>query len=125
MAVAILTVHASNGPWVTENGYEYNAVLIAAAFALAGAGPGEWSIDYAVGWDLAGTDWAIGALALGLAGALGAVVTGRALSPPAPAPTAREAAGGRFARGNGAATAEAEAKVGAASRAADQERAAR
>src|SRR4051794_3978612 len=34
MVAAIITVHAENGIWVTENGFEYNLVLIAVAFAL-------------------------------------------------------------------------------------------
>jgi putative oxidoreductase len=68
MVVAIATVHAKNGPWVTDSGFEYNAVLIAIAFALAGAGPGEISVDDAIGWmpDITGTGWAFGALALGV-----------------------------------------------------------
>src|SRR3982751_6385146 len=40
MVTAIRKVHAPKGPWVTEGGYEYNAVLIAAIFALAESGPG-------------------------------------------------------------------------------------
>jgi putative oxidoreductase len=80
MFVAILTVHAKNGPWVTDSGWEYNAVLIAAAFALAGAGPGEVSLDDAIGWmpDITGTGWALGALGLGALGALGALMASRA-----------------------------------------------
>jgi putative oxidoreductase len=80
MFVAILTVHAKNGPWVTDSGWEYNAVLIAAAFALAGAGPGEISLDDAIGWmpDITGTGWALGALGLGALGALGAIGSARA-----------------------------------------------
>ena len=77
MVTAILTVHGPKGPWNTEGGYEYNLVLSAAAFALAGAGPGAWSLDHALGLDLAGTGWALGALALGIAGGLGALVVGR------------------------------------------------
>ena len=34
MVTAIRKVHAPKGPWVTEGGYEYNAVLIAAMLAL-------------------------------------------------------------------------------------------
>ena len=105
MATAIITVHAKNGPWVTDSGYEYNAVLIAAAFALAGAGPGDWSFDAAADLDLAGAGWALGALAVGLLGAIGAVLSGRAATPaPAarPAPTRATAVAGeregRFAR---------------------------
>ncbi len=80
MVAAIVTVHRSNGVWVTENGYEYNLVLIAVAFALAGAGAGEFSLDYVLDLDLAGTGWALAALGAGLAGGLGAVVSGRVAS---------------------------------------------
>lgn len=45
MATAIRKVHAPNGPWVTEQGWEYNAVIIAAAAALAESGPGSLSVD--------------------------------------------------------------------------------
>ena len=34
MITAIRKVHAPKGPWVTDGGYEYNAVLIAAMLAL-------------------------------------------------------------------------------------------
>src|SRR3954452_19726864 len=80
MTVAIITVHGKNGPWVTESGFEYNAVLIAAAFALAGAGPGEISLDDAIGWmpDITGTGWAFAALAAGALGGLAAIASGRA-----------------------------------------------
>ena len=80
MFVAILTVHKDNGPWVTDSGWEYNAVLIASAFAVAGAGPGEISLDDLLGWmpDITGTGWALGALAAGLVGALGALGSARA-----------------------------------------------
>jgi putative oxidoreductase len=68
MVTAILTVHGTNGPWVTENGYEYNAVLIAAAFALAAVGPGKWSLDDALNLDIAGAGWALAAFAAGVIG---------------------------------------------------------
>ena len=76
MVVAIVTVHGSNGPWVTEKGYEYNLVLIATAFALAAVGPGQWSLDHALGVD-AGTSLALAALAAGILGGLAAVAIGR------------------------------------------------
>ena len=101
MIVAILTVHAKNGPWSTDGGYEYNVVLIAAVFALAGVGPGAWSLDNAFGLDLAGTGWALAELALGILGAMGAIVAGRReAGRPAttPAATARTAPTERFAR---------------------------
>ena len=80
MTAAVLTVHAKNGPWVTDSGWEYNAVLIAVAFALVGASPGEWSLDDALGMrlELSGAGPALIALAVGLLGGLGAVFAGRA-----------------------------------------------
>ncbi len=77
MTAAIATVHAPNGVWAGKGGYEYNLVLIAAAVALAGAGAGAWSLDHALGWHLAGTDWAIGALLAGLLGGGMVVIVGR------------------------------------------------
>jgi len=45
MITAIRKVHADKGPWVTEGGWEYNAVLLAVFFALADedSGPG-WAV---------------------------------------------------------------------------------
>ena len=52
-------------PWVANGGYEYNAVLVAALFAITAGGPGAFSIDRR-SW---GTPWALAALAGGAAGA--------------------------------------------------------
>ena len=71
MLTAIRTVHAKNGPWATEGGYEYNVVLIAAAIALAELGPGPISLDALRGNERAGARWALVALAAGGAGAAG------------------------------------------------------
>lgn len=68
MITAIRKVHLPNGPWASKGGWEYNAVLIAAAVAVADAGPGEWSLDHALGLNLKGPLWALGALAAGAAG---------------------------------------------------------
>jgi putative oxidoreductase len=72
MLTAIRTVHAKNGPWAANQGYEYNLVLIAGALALAETGPGSPSIDAARGRDSHGIGTAALALALGIAGAAGA-----------------------------------------------------
>lgn len=45
MIGAIKTVHAKNGLWVTNNGYEYNLVLIAVAAGVALTGAGAYSLD--------------------------------------------------------------------------------
>jgi putative oxidoreductase len=72
MITAIQRVHFKNGPWLTDQGYEYNLVLIAAAAALAETGPGSPSIDSASGSEMYGPKWAALALLLGALGAAGA-----------------------------------------------------
>ena len=42
MLVAIFTVHGKNGYWVTQNGFEYNMILIAIAIGVALIGPGAY-----------------------------------------------------------------------------------
>jgi putative oxidoreductase len=70
MTVAVIKVHAAKGVWVTEGGYEYNAVLVAIMVALAGVGAGDWSLDNALNLSLHGTGWALGALGAGILGGL-------------------------------------------------------
>jgi putative oxidoreductase len=65
MTVAIHKVHLSKGPWASNGGYEYNAVLMAALFAITAEGPGALALDRRE-W---GTGWAVAELAAGLAGA--------------------------------------------------------
>jgi putative oxidoreductase len=76
MTVAILTVHGPKGWQNSEGGYEYNLVLATAAFALAAAGPGAWSIDHGLGlgW---GAGWGFVALAAGILGGMGALISAR------------------------------------------------
>lgn len=45
MLMAIVKVHGPNGFWSTQNGYEYNLVLIAVAIGIAMVGPGQYAID--------------------------------------------------------------------------------
>jgi putative oxidoreductase len=49
MIVAAGTVHFKNGFFAQSQGYEINALYIAAALALAFAGPGALSLDAALG----------------------------------------------------------------------------
>lgn len=52
-AVAYWTVHRPAGFWITarpDEGWEYVFVLAASAVGLAALGPGEWSVDHALGW---------------------------------------------------------------------------
>ena len=76
MITAIRKVHQPNGPWAAQGGWEYNAVLIAALVALVDAGPGELSVDAALGHDQWGSGWAVGGLALGAAASTAAIGLG-------------------------------------------------
>jgi putative oxidoreductase len=77
MITAIRKVHLANGPWTTKGGYEYNLVLIAAAFAITDVGPGALSADDALGIRRSGPGWALAQLAAGAAGSLAAVALGQ------------------------------------------------
>ena len=85
MLTAINRVHLKNGPWVANGGYEYNLVLIAAVIALTEVGPGDLSLDHALGNERSGPAWALLALAAGAAGAAGAHYLAESHpAPPAP-----------------------------------------
>ena len=49
MLVAIALVHWPKGFWTTKGGYEFNLLIIAAAAAVAIAGPGAYSLDTVLG----------------------------------------------------------------------------
>jgi putative oxidoreductase len=83
MVTAIRKVHQPQGVWAAQGGWEYNAVLITALFALIDAGPGEPSVDAAFGRDQWGPGWAIGGLAVGAAASAAAIAMGK--NAPAPA----------------------------------------
>ena len=82
MLTAIRTVHFKNGPWLSNSGYEYNVVLIAAVLALAEVGPGALSLDAARGRERSGPQWALAALAAGVIGAAGAQLASAAAGEP-------------------------------------------
>src|SRR3954447_22536268 len=96
MTTATRKVHAPKGPWVTEGGYEYNAVIIAAMVALAESGPGTPSVDAALFPRMKGTGWALLALAAGAAGSYLATEDFNEPPPPAPATVTEDEP--RFAR---------------------------
>ncbi len=86
MLTAIQRVHLKNGPWVTNQGYEYNLVLIAAAASLAETGPGSPSVDDARGSTMHGPQWAALSLLLGALGVAGAHAAAAAAPAPETAP---------------------------------------
>lgn len=77
MITAIQKVHLGKGPWNTEGGWEYNLVLIAALLALAEEGPGDVSLDAALGVEKTGFRWAAAALTTAAAASALTVVLGR------------------------------------------------
>ena len=64
MLVAIASVHLDKGFFNGTGGYEFNLVLAVTAIALAFTGPGEVSLDHALGLDLSGPGYGIAALLL-------------------------------------------------------------
>lgn len=66
MVNAIGSAKTGKGPWYFNGGREYDLTLLVAAAALVFTGPGEISLDAAIGLDAAGWGWGLGALALGL-----------------------------------------------------------
>jgi putative oxidoreductase len=50
MLVAALTVHVRHGFFLPQ-GVEFVLTLLGACLALAGLGPGPWSVDAALGWE--------------------------------------------------------------------------
>ncbi|HET7328194.1 MAG TPA: DoxX family protein [Nocardioidaceae bacterium] len=76
MITAVRKVHLAKGPWAAGGGYEYNLVLIAALLALAEEGPGDVSLDAALGLEKTGPAWALAALALGAAASTASIELG-------------------------------------------------
>jgi putative oxidoreductase len=74
MLVAARTDHAGKGLWIYNGGFEYVLTNAAVVIGFAFAGAGEWSLDHAIGWDVAGTWWGIGAV---VAAALGGAACSR------------------------------------------------
>ncbi len=59
MLVAIFAVHLGKGFFITNGGWELNAIYIASAVALAYAGYGAYSLDSVLGFTLlSSTQWA-------------------------------------------------------------------
>jgi putative oxidoreductase len=70
MTTAIRKVHAKNGVWVTDGGFEYNAVVIAALATLVETGPGASSVDASLFPRMKGTRLALASVLAGAAGSL-------------------------------------------------------
>lgn len=70
MINAAVTVHAANGLWIQNGGYEYPLVLAGLGAALALTGPGQVSLAAVVGVEIAGIAGGIVAVAAGAVSAL-------------------------------------------------------
>ena len=95
MTVAVSKVHADKGVWVTGGGYEYNLVLIAAAFAVTADGPGRLSLDERLGIHASGPAWALAQLAAGVLGATAVMRLAEKSQPAEPAAPAMSTDGDR------------------------------
>ena len=71
MLVAALTDHRGKGLWIFNGGAEYVLTVASVAIGLAFAGAGGWSVDAAIGWDVAGVFWGVAALVVALVGGVG------------------------------------------------------
>ncbi len=74
MVVAALTDHRGKGYFVFKGGAEYVVLVAMVAVGIAAFGPGTWSLDHALGWDLAGPWWALTAAVGGTVAALALLV---------------------------------------------------
>jgi putative oxidoreductase len=81
MSVAFWTVHKGHGLLIINEGWEYVTVLAAIGVTVATIGPGEWSLDHAIGLDLNGPAGFLISLVGGLA--LAALLLATAYRPPA------------------------------------------
>ncbi len=75
MTTAALTDHRGKGFFIFKGGWEYVAVVAAAATGLATLGHGRWSVDAVIGRRRQGPLAAAAAVALGLANAAALVAT--------------------------------------------------
>lgn len=57
MVVAGVAAHKDAGFFITKGGYEYTFIIASGAAMFAFTGPGELSIDNALGFDLSGVAW--------------------------------------------------------------------
>jgi putative oxidoreductase len=74
MLVAARTDHRGKGLWIWAGGAELVLTNAAVAIGLAMSNPARWSLDHAIGWDVHGLAWGIGAAVAALIGG-GSVLT--------------------------------------------------
>lgn len=77
MLIAARTDHGGKGLWIFNGGSEYVLTIAVVAIGLAFAGAGTWSLDNAIGWDVAGAAWGIAAAIAAYLGAVGVIAGAR------------------------------------------------
>jgi putative oxidoreductase len=77
MFVAARTDHAGKRLWIFNGGAEYVLVVAAVVLGLAFTDAGAWSLDAAIGWDVAGVGWGLGAAGAAVLGAAGVLAIRR------------------------------------------------
>ena len=77
MLVAACTDHRGKGYFIFKGGWEYVVLVALVAVGIAGAGPGDWSLDRSFGLDLAGVGWAVAAAVGGALASAGLLMTFR------------------------------------------------
>lgn len=82
MSVAFWTVHKGHGLLITRDGWEYNLVLATIGSFVAMVGPGKYSLDHVIGFDVNGLPGLLIAVVGGVAMATGLLAT--FYRPPAP-----------------------------------------
>jgi putative oxidoreductase len=85
MLVAIIAVHWPNGFFVANKGFEHPLLYAAGATALAFTGFGTFSLDALLGLQLTSPALSVGAVIVGVVGALGSVAMRRTEAPKAAA----------------------------------------
>ncbi len=65
--INVYSGHAGKGLWNSDGGWELPLLYGLIGAALAFTGGGEFSLDVAIGWDLDGARWGLGATAAGIA----------------------------------------------------------
>lgn len=82
MVVAAWTVHKANGFFIVKSGWEYNLILAVVPVGIAMAGPGKYSLDWALGLDFVYEPWLAFVLSAVLGVAAGAGLLAACYRPP-------------------------------------------
>jgi putative oxidoreductase len=74
MVVATWTAHRTGGFFIYNNGWEYTVSIGIVGIALGISGPGRFSLDRVLGWELSNWSGAVIVLALGFLAGIGQLI---------------------------------------------------